>query len=144
MPQQGFSVGRDVGAVIILSDGSALSLDKVTGFTAKPDTSTQKVKGLDGTIINLRWHEGWSGTFMIERRSATIDQYFAQIEADYFAGKDEQPAVLQQTILEPDGTVSQYRFTNVLLTYDDAGDWAADKTVSQKVSFVAYRRIQQA
>jgi hypothetical protein len=144
MPQQGFSVGRDVSTVLILADGSSLPLEKVTGFNAKPDTSTQKVKGLDGTIINLRWHEGWSGSFMIERRSALIDQYFAQVEADYHAGQDEKPATLQQTIQEPDGTISQYRFTEVLLTYDDAGDWAADKTVSQKIGFVAHRRIQQA
>jgi hypothetical protein len=144
MPQQGFSVGRDVSLVLILSDGSSLPLNKVTSWKAKPDTTTQKVKGLDGSILHLRWHEGWNGSFNIERRDALIDQYFAQIEAAYHAGNDEKPAVLQQTIQEPDGTISQYRFTDVLLTYDDAGDWQADKTVSQSVSFVAHRRIQQA
>ncbi len=144
MSQQGYSTGRDVTLVVILPGGAVLRLDKVTGFTAKPDMTNQKIKGLDGTIDNLRWHEGWSGTFNIERRSPAIDAYFADLEAAYYAGDDEEPATMQQTIVEPSGALSQFRFEKVLLSYDDAGDWASDKSVSQRVSFMAARRVQQA
>jgi hypothetical protein len=127
-----------------LPTGASLRLDKVTSWTAKQVTSDQKIKGLDGITDHLRFFDGWSGSFKLERRAADIDRYFAQAEANFYNGEDDPPAVLQQTIREPDGTVSQYRFERILLTYDDAGDWAGDKSVSQSVSFMASRRIQQA
>jgi hypothetical protein len=144
MSQQGYSIGRDVTLTVILPDGTTLPLSKVTGFTAKPDTTTQKIKPLNGKIDNLRFIEGWSGSFSMERRGATIDQYFAQLEDNYYGGLDEPPAILQQTIQEPDGSISQFRFERLILNYDDAGDWAADKSVSQKISFMAGRRVRQA
>lgn len=144
MSQQGYSIGRDVTLVVILPDGSSLPLGKVTGFSSKPDTSTQKIKGLDGVVDNLRFYEGWSGSFTTKRRGPELDSYFAQAESNYYAGADEPPAVLQQTIAEPDGTVSQFRYERVILNLDDAGDWSADKEVDVKVSFMASKRIQQA
>lgn len=144
MSQNGYSLGRDVTLAIILSNGSSLQLGKITKWTAKQDTSHQKIKGIDGITDHLRFYEGWSGSFDVERRSPDLDVYFAALEANYYAGLDEQPATLQQTITEPNGQVSQYRFERVLLKYDDAGDWSGDKAVSQKVSFQATRRIKQA
>lgn len=144
MSQNGYSLGRDVTLAIILPNGSSLQLGKITKWTAKQDTSDQKIKGIDGITDHLRFYEGWSGSFDVERRSPDLDVYFAALEANYYAGLDEQPATLQQTITEPNGQVSQYRFERVLLKYEDAGDWSGDKAVSQKVSFQATRRIKQA
>jgi hypothetical protein len=144
MSQNGYSIGRDVTIVVILPDGSTLNLGKVTKWTAKQDSTDQKIKGLDGITDHLRFYEGWSGSFEMERLGPDLDQYFARLEANYYAGTDEPPATLQQTIVEPSGQVSQYRFERVLMKYDDAGDWAGDKSVTQKVSFLATRRTQQA
>ncbi len=144
MSQNGYSLGRDVTLTIILPNGSSLNLGKVTKFTSKQDSSDQKIKGIDGDTDHLRFYEGWSGSFESERRGPELDVYFARLEANYNAGTDEPPATLQQTIVEPSGQVSQYRYERVLLKYDDAGDWAGDKSVHQKISFVASRRIQQA
>lgn len=144
MPQQGQSIGRDTTVTIIIPSGVPLSLGTVTSFTSKPDTSTQKIKGLNGNIINLRFPEGWSGSWSMERTDPLLDEYFAALEAAYYAGADETPAIIQQTIAEPDGSVSQYRYERALLNYDDAGEWGADKSVTQKLSFMAARRIQQA
>lgn len=144
MPQQGYSIGRDVTLVVTLPDGTTLRLSKVTGFNAKQDTADQKIQAMDGQVDHLRFYQGWSGSFKIERRSAVIDSYFAQLERNYYAGADEPPATLQQTITEPNGSVSQFRFERVLLKYDDAGDWAGDKSVNQSVSFMAATRKQQA
>jgi hypothetical protein len=143
MPQQGYSIGRDVTLAVILPDGTALRLNKVTGFTAKQDTSEQKITPLDGTSDHLRFYQGWSGSFKLERRGPELDNYFALLEANYHAGLDEPPASIQQTIVEPNGAVSQFRFERVLLKFDDPGDWSADKSVNQGVSFMAARRIKQ-
>ncbi|HHW4679815.1 MAG TPA: hypothetical protein ACQGQH_10420 [Xylella sp.] len=144
MSQNGYSLGRDVTLAIILPDGRSLNMGKVTRFTSKQDTTDQKLKGIDGIVDHLRFYEGWSGSFESECRGPELDVYFATLESNFYAGADEPPATLQQTILEPNGQVSQYRYERVLLKYDDAGDWSGDKSVHQKISFVASRRIKQA
>lgn len=144
MPQQGYSTGRDVSLVIILSDGTTLRMRKVTGWDAKQETSDEPIKALDGDTDHLRFFNGWSGSFQSERRGPELDNYFAQLEANFFAGRDDPPATIQQTITEPNGSVSQFRFERVLLKYDDAGKWTGDKSVPQALSFMAARRIRQA
>lgn len=141
MPMNGFSIGRDVTLTIVTSSGP-LNLSLITEFQSKPDTTTQKVKGLDGITRPLRFFDGWSGKFMVDRQDATVDSYFAQLESDYYAGVNEQPASLTETITEVDGSVSQFRYLNVLLTLDDAGGWKSDATVKQTLSFMAARRLQ--
>lgn len=144
MSQNGYSMGRDRTVAIVLPDGTTLNMQKVTKFTSKQDSSHQKVKGLDGVTDHMRFYEGWSGSFECERRGPELDAYFARLEANFYAGIDEPPATIQETITEPNGTVSQYRYERALLKYEDAGDWVGDKSVHQKVSFVATRRIKQA
>ena len=144
MSLQGYSIGRDITLVVLLPDGTPLRLGRVTSWSAKQETTDQRIKPLDGVTDHLRYFDGWSFSFKMERRGPEVDAYFAQLEANFYAGLDEPPATLQQTIVEPSGAVSQWRFERVLLKFDDPGDWAADKSVSQSVSGMAARRIQQA
>lgn len=143
MPQQGYSIGRDVSVVITLPTGGSLRLDKVTSFEPKPDTSKTKIKGLDGVVDNLRFWEGWTFTIKTERRSAALDNYFAGLEADYWAGNSEQYCTIQETIREPDGSVTQWRYERCIFDYDP-GAWEADKSVSQTITGMASKRIKQA
>lgn len=92
MPQNGYSIGRDVTIAVILPDGTPLRLGKVTGFMAKQDTTDQRIKPLDGTTDNLRFYDGWSGNFKLERRGPELDNYFEQLERNYYAGADEPQA----------------------------------------------------
>lgn len=143
MPVNGFSVGRDISLDIIGPSGP-LRFNLITDFTAKPDVTDQKVKGLDGITRHVRFPDGWTGSLSIERQDSTVDDYFADLEANYYAGLNEHPLTITETITEVSGAVSQYRFLGVLLKLDDAGDYAGDKTVKQKVSFMAQRRIKVA
>lgn len=139
MPLNGFSIGRDVSLDIITPQGP-IKLSLITKFTSKMDITDKKIKGLDGITRHLRFPDGWSGSFEIERQDSTADDYFSQIEDNYYAGQNELTGTLTETISEPNGAVTQYRYENVLLKYDDAGEWAGDTSVKQKVSFVAARR----
>lgn len=143
MPQMGYSIGRDVTIVITLADGTQLRPGKVTSFNWKPETTKSKIKALDGTIDTLRFWEGGSGTIKAERRNGDIDAYFASLEAAYYAGISEKPCTIQETIAEPDGSVSQYRFERVILDYDP-GTWESDKSVSNGIPFTYGRRVKQA
>jgi hypothetical protein len=140
----GYSIGRDVSVVVTLPDGTNLSLGKVISFDAKQSTSMTTIKGIDGVIDNLRFFEGWTGSIKTERRDPTLDAYFAGLESNYYAGLSEQYCQIQQTISEPDGSISQYRYERVLLEYAEAGAFEADKSVSQTLNFKAARRIKQA
>lgn len=141
MPLNGYSVGRDVSLDISGAQGP-LRFNQITVFSSKPDVTDQKIKGLDGITRHLRFPDGWSGSFDLERQDSTVDDYFSQIEANYYAGLNETPITLTETITEVNGSVSQYRYLQVLLTLADAGDWKGDASVKQKISFVAARRVK--
>lgn len=141
MPLNSYTVGRDVSLNIIGPNGP-LNFSQVVGFQSKPDTTDQKIKGLDGVTRHLRFPDGWSGKFDIERQDSTLDDYWAQIENNYYAGLNETPISITETIREVNGSISQYRYVDVLLTIDDAGSYAGDKSVKQSVKFVSARRLK--
>jgi hypothetical protein len=143
MPVNNFSVGKDVSLDIIGPTGP-VRFNLITGFTAKPDTSDAKVKGLDGVTRHVLFPDGWIGSFDIERQDSGIDDYFAQLEANFYAGLNQSSVTLMETITEVSGAVTQYRFTGVLLKLEDAGDWKGDATVKQRIAFMASRRIKVA
>lgn len=139
MPQNGYSVGRDISLNVMASSGP-LVINRITGFDSKQETSQSKVKRLDGINDPLRFFEGWSGSFSIERADSVVEDYFIQLEENYYAGLNEQPATILETITNPDGSTSQYRYERVILSLDDAGNWKGDATVPIKVSFNAARK----
>lgn len=139
MPMNGFSVGRDVSLIIVTASGP-LVLSLITGFQSKPDIVDVKSKGLDGITRHVRFPDGWSGSFNIDRQDSTVDDWWSQLEDNYYIGLNEQPATITQTIQEVNGAVTQYRYLQVLLKPDDAGQWAGDSLVRQHLSFVSARR----
>ena len=141
MPIQGYSVGRDYTLVIQTANGT-LQPNKITEFKSKQDVTDVRVKRLDGITDHVRFFDGWSGGFSIERQDATLDNYFAQLEDGYYAGINEQAAQIYETIQEANGAISQFRYDGVLMTLDDAGTRAGDATIKQSISFVASRRIK--
>jgi hypothetical protein len=143
MPLNGFSVGRDIATNIQTPTGT-LALSLITKFTSKPETTDKKVKGIDGRTRHLIFPDGWTGSFEVERQDSTIDDFFAAQEADYYAGLNLLSSTITETITESDGSTSQYMYVGVIFKLDDAGDWAGDETVKQKISFMAEQRIKVA
>ncbi len=142
MPQNNTTVGRDVVVRVITAQGTPLAIPGVTGFHSKPDNTLQKVQYMNGETKNFRFPLGWSGSIMLERQDDTVDHYFADLEAGYYLGNDEQPGSIDETISEPDGSLSQYRYIGVMLQLTDAGDKAGDKTVGMSLAFAASKRIK--
>jgi hypothetical protein len=117
-------------------------LNLITGFNAKQLTSTESPKGLDGLVRHVRFFNGWSGSFTLDRRDSTLDDYFSLLESNYWGGANEGSASITETIQESAGNVTQWLYTGVLLMYDDAGDYRGDSTVKQSMSFLASQRIK--
>jgi len=142
MPVNGYTVGKDYSLEIILPGGQPLILRKITNFKKKQEVIEDKRRGINGVREIVRFFDGWSGSFALDRADGTLDDYFAALEAGFYAGLPEQPVSLTETIQENSGAISQYRLTNMLLTLDDAGDVAGDKVVTQSVTFTASRRLK--
>jgi hypothetical protein len=143
MPVNNFSIGRDIAIDVVGAQGP-VRLNLITGFAAKPTTIELKVKPLSGPPIFSMIPDGHTGSFELERVDPTIDRYFSQLENNFYSGLNTQSITMTETITEPNGAISQFRYTGVQLKYDDAGSWKQDTTVKQKLSFVASRKYQVA
>lgn len=141
MPQNGLSVGKDQVLDVVTPSGP-LRLGLLTNFTKQQDTTEQRIKGKDGISRHLRFFDGWSGTFEIERQDSLVENYFVQLEANYYAGLSEGPVTITETITEPDGSLSQYRYVGVVLKLSNAGGWSGDATVKQSLSWMASRCVK--
>lgn len=139
MPNQGYTIGRDV-AIDIIGPNGPLRFKVRTGFSSRPVYDKVKVKRADGITDHLNNPDGWEGDFDFERQGDEIDAYFAQLEEDWHQGRDTLPVQITETITEKNGAVSQYRYLNVALTYDNAGEKSGTGTVKQKIGWNASRR----
>ncbi len=141
MPFNGYNTGKDVSIQLFGNSGVITSFSMRTRFTSKQMTQRIRIRRFDAGIDYLELPDGWEGGFDYTRQTPELDNYFAQLEADYYNGVDIQPAQITETIQEVGGVISQYRYTGVMFKLDDAGDKVGDDVVKQKLSFVASRRL---
>lgn len=143
MPITGLNVGRDCTfQVYDPNTGGIIDFANITMFDAKPDVTDLKHKALDGLVLHGNQPDSWSGSFTLDRASSAADQFISLLETAYYNGQNIDNGTITQTIQEANGSITQWRFTNVSLKMDDAGSWANDKFISQKFSWHASRRIQ--
>jgi hypothetical protein len=140
MPLNGYSTGRDI-TLNINTGAGILRVAGITAFRRKQETTELKIRRLDAVIDHVRFFDGWTGSFTVERRDPTLDRYFNQLEADAYAGITEAETTISETISEQNGAVSQYRYRKVLLKFDDAGEWRGDSNVKMNLAFLATRRM---
>ena len=142
MPVNGFSVGKDVSLTVVTSTGSISTLGLIS-FNSKQGNIKIKSKRIsDGKTHHGKIPDGWSGTFKFDRLDPSLDIYFANEEAGYYAGQNIPPATIQEINQEADGSISTWRYDEVVLYFDDAGNWEADKKVEQTVSFDATDKVR--
>lgn len=136
-----FNTGRDAHIIIRTGSGRELNLPNLTNWDCKQESTMVSVKP---QATGLRLHgnlpDGWTGSFDNERDGPELDDLFAQNESDWLDSGVIQNGTMFQYVAEPDGSRSTYQFDNVAYKLDNAGAYAADKTVAQKVSFAATRR----
>jgi hypothetical protein len=134
-----FSVGRDTQLVVIGPAGR-VDLTHVTAFESRQLTQSVRVDRLDGTPMGTELPKGWEGNFELERGSATVDDFIATAEQQYFNGNNIAASTMYQYITETDGSTSTYQYDNVIFRFTNAGSWKGDSSVKQKLEFFAIRR----
>lgn len=141
MPANGFSVGKDVTVDLVIG-GENVRFSLITGFMSSPEYAENTIEGLDGVTRHQTLPTCWKGSMDFERQGPEIDNYFAEKEAAYFQGFDLPSGTITETIQEPSGAVSQFRYEEAVLMLEDAGDKKGKDTIKQKVSFKASRRVK--
>jgi hypothetical protein len=141
MPVNNFTVGRDVSLVINTPNGQ-LTIPGITDFTADPMTTELKSKPLSGIPQFGYVPDGWKISLKLDRMNRTIDNFWAAFEAAYYAGSNQVAGTINETISELDGSVSQWRYTGVVLKLEKAGDFSGDKKVEQSLTGLASQKIQ--
>lgn len=143
MPLNGLTSGID-HKITITDVNGVEQFSIIESFSSKEDATTDKIIAMDGTVRHPKFHQGWSGTFVLERNTPFTDAYFAAQEASYYLGADQIAATITETITENDGTVSQWQYTGCVLTLEDAGSYSGTEIVKQSVSFMGARKFQLA
>lgn len=140
MPLAGYNTGRDLILVITTPKGN---LDvPILEMGAKQEQKKTEVDPINRPPVTVPHIKGHSGSIKVQRNGAQLDSYFAQIEEDYFAGRNILPSVIKEIIREPDGSTSEWQYDNVFLELADAGKYKAEQTVEQTINFTASRKRQ--
>ena len=137
-----FSIGRDGAQITIMGASGPMSFNILTEFDSKPQYKDLKVEGIDGITRSRHLPNGHTGTLMFDRADSGVSDYFAQQEANFFAGLSPDQVTITQTITEANGSVSQYQYTQVDLWEDDDGTWKGLDKVPQRVNFYSARKIK--
>ena len=143
MPINGFTVGRDVTIAINLPNGP-VAFSNVTDFHAKQITKGIESKGIDGIDRFGEIPSGWEGGIEIDRADANMDAAFSYLEGLYYQGVNVPASQITETITEPQGGLTQWRYIGVAFKYDDHGSFKGDAKVAQKLSWKASQRIRVA
>ena len=141
MPANSYSIGRDLTFVLVGPYGT-VTIDGITEYTAKPMFNDLKHNGIDGVVRHAEIPQGWEVSIKLDRQTPGIDALFARLEADYHAGVNITGGTLVETKTETNGSVSQFRYEDVVLKLDDAGTWKSDSFVGMSLTGYAARRKQ--
>lgn len=139
-PKNTFNLGKNCQVVLIAPSGAQVNLGIVEGFEAKQTAHNLTVRPLNGPPQFMMLPDGWTGSFMIERANSAADDLLSSIEQGYWATGVIGYGQVFQYVLELDGSTSTYQFDGVALHLSEAGNWKADASVKQTVSFTASTR----
>src|SRR6202035_5102712 len=141
MPANNLSVGRDTTIVMFdPNTGGGPDILYVTSFDTKQDNTRLKSKGLDGTVRHAVEPEGWSGKIMLDRGNQNLDKLFAILEDNYYNCTNILPQTITQRIQEADARITQWQYVGCAISYDEPGNWANGKFISQAVGWCASKR----
>lgn len=143
MGANSFNIGRD-GSQLTVFDSLAgqVNFNGMISFDSRARTKKLESEAITGTTTFRNVPNGHEGTFEFDRQDSSVESYFAQLEANFYAQLPPPVATITQTINELDGSVSQFQYIGVQLDLSDAGAWKGLDKVNPKVGWVASKKIE--
>lgn len=143
MPINDFTLGHDVTVTIFDNNTRQLvRFPAQTGWQANPIYKNLKSSPLNAPPIFAEVPDGWRGSFDFDRTDNTIDVYFANFEAAYYAGGNPLNGSITETIQEDDGLVTQFTYVSVSMRLANSGQWRASEKVAQRIDWSCSTRIR--
>lgn len=138
---QGLTIGRDLQVHFNTVNGPiVLSSDSIQSWESTPKADVKDFLPISGLIEPTMFMMGYQISIEIGRKDPSIENYWAQLEQLYFTGGVLPNGTIIETILEADGSVSQYVYSNVIFKLDSLGTYKGNEFVVQKVMAYASRR----
>ena len=141
MPANDMNIGRDLAFVVVGPNG-LVEIPQVTSYSATRNSTDLASKGIDGTTRHANLPDSYTIVISYDRTNSAIDDLFALIDADYYAGVNIKGGTIYETVQNTNGSVSQYRYEDVVLKYDGGGEYKGDSFVSSKITCMATRKIK--
>lgn len=146
LPNTGsFLIGTDLSLTITNNaSGTNILLDgHRTNFTQKSDDTVLKSETIDnGGLVDLRViPNGWSGTIEVDRGSGDFDALFANGEAQFYAGANQQ--FFSMTVKTPNkrtGGSDTFIFQNVVFHGYEPGSYQKTSITKATVNWTAQQR----
>lgn len=143
MPANGHTLGSD--CTIDVFDpltNQLLTLVGKTGFEPRQMSDASMRRRLDGSVHPIVIPGGWEGTIALDRTDDEVDRWMSAMEDLYYEGRQVPAGSITETITNPSGSVSQYRYDEVMFRYDNAGRRSGEAVVEISLAWQAGRRIK--
>jgi hypothetical protein len=141
MPVNGMNVGSDY--TLLYYDGTSGALINLG------DVQNVKIVALKHDIASKPYNDdprygyvpdGFKIDFSITRTGSVLEDLMVAFSQNFNAGSVQKPGYLNQTTVNPDGTVSRYQYTNFVIFLTDHGDIAREKVVTLTLEGMASRK----
>ncbi|SHG91735.1 hypothetical protein [Bradyrhizobium erythrophlei] len=85
--------------------------------------------------------DGFKIDFTITRTGSAIEDFMVAAEASFNAGQVQSAGYLNETITNPDGSVSRYQYTGFVVFLTDHGNISRDKNVTLALTGYASTKV---
>lgn len=142
MPVNGMNTGVDYS--ITYYDGNSQSLISLG------DVQEVTINALKHDIASKPYNapprygyvpDGYKIDFSITRTSSGLEDLAVLNEKNFNNGQVQSPGVLNQTITNPDGSISRYQYTNFVVFLPDHGNISRDKPTTLKLEGMASSKV---
>lgn len=85
--------------------------------------------------------DGFKIDFSITRTGSALEDFMVAAAANFNAGAISKPGYLQETINNPDGTISRYQYTEMVIFLTDHGNISRDAPVKIALEGMASDKV---
>jgi len=86
--------------------------------------------------------DGYRIEFTITRTGSDLENFILSQTQAFNNGQITQPGYLNETIINPDGSISRFQYTNLVVWLSDHGNISRDKVVTLKLEAMASDKKQ--
>jgi len=142
MPVNGMNVGVDYS--IMFYDGTSGQLVTINDIQDVQITAlNHQLKNSPYNTVPIHGYvpDGYRVEFSIVRTGSVLEDYMVAFSKNFNNGVVQNPGYLNESIINPDGSVSRYQYTNFVVFLTDHGQISRDKVVTLKLEGMASDKV---